>query len=94
MSYLDFIYTEGEIGLLKAVIAPFLDIFGYWFFAIMYFLALGMLWIKNQNVYIAAIIGMIVGFAMRTLLPPEAHSVAYLFIALGIASIVFRRLGR
>ena len=89
MTYIEYMY-DGPIGLLKMVIAPFLDVFSYWFFAVIYFLFIGMLWIKNQDITLPVVLAMIIGAVMRLALPPEAHMVGYIFVGLGIAVILYR----
>jgi len=89
LSYIDYIY-QGPEGLLYAVLAPFLDVFGYWFFAILYFLAVGMIWIRGQDITLPVVLGIIVGAAMSVALPAEAHMAGYILIGLGMAVILYR----
>ena len=76
--------------LLSAIVCPFTNVMNYWFYAVMMLIALTGMYFKSQNATFVAVMGIISGITMATLLPPEAHWFAYVMVTIATAGILYK----
>jgi hypothetical protein len=77
-------------GLIYAICKPFIDIFGYWFFAILYFVYLGTSYLRTGSVTLPVTVGLISGTVWGAIMPPETFVVGYVLLATGIVTILIK----
>ena len=76
--------------LLNAIVCPFTNVMGYWFYAVMMLIALAGIYFKSQNVTLVALMGIMSGTTMAMLFPPETHQFAYVMVAIAMAGILYK----
>lgn len=79
-------------GFIYSLVLPFIQIFGYWIFAIVWFLYLGGVYWRSGDVTLPLVIGMISGCVMGVIMPPEAQFVGTILFALGLVGISIKYL--
>ena len=71
------------------ILAPYLDLLGGWFWAVMTFALAISIYVKTGSMAAVAVILLISSGSLFALLPPESHTVAYIMLALTITSILY-----
>jgi hypothetical protein len=69
---------------------PFIAIFGYWTFAIVWFAYLARCWMKSGDVIIPIVVGIGSAGIMGTMMPAEGQFVAAVMIAVAVTAAVVR----
>ncbi len=76
--------------LIEAVYAVLLDRVGPAGFVMFFFAIFVMLWLRTQDMTIPTILAILTGGMILTLCPPEIHMVAYILVAFGVMSILYK----
>ena len=87
--------TSGGIdmfGFGYALVLPFVNLMGYWWFGYIYFLYLGAVWFRGQRVSLPLTIGFLVAATWGVLFPPEMQYVATIIFALAMVGVMMRYL--
>jgi hypothetical protein len=79
-------------GFIYSLVLPFIQIFGYWVFAIIWFIYLGGVYWRAGDVTLPLVIGMISGSVMGIILPVEAQFVGIILFALGLVGVTIKYL--
>ena len=69
--------------------AMYTDVIGNVFYLVIFGVPILMLWLRQDNVIMPIVMGLIVGVAGFSLLPPEYRVVSITFLGLSFAAIVF-----
>ena len=69
--------------------AMYTDVIGNVFYLVIFGVPLLMLWLRQENVIMPIVMGLIVGVAGFSLLPPEYRVVSITFLGLSFAAIAF-----
>ena len=69
--------------------SAYTDVWGKAFYLFIFGVPLLMLWIRQENVIIPTVLGMIIGVAGFSFLPPEYRYTSVMFLALSFAGIIF-----
>jgi len=77
-------------GIMYAIVAPFMDIMGAYFFAVMWFLYLTITWFRTGNVTMPLVVGIISGTMFGALMPPEVQTIGYVILGICGATILVR----
>jgi len=77
-------------GFIYAIVLPFTEFFGAWFYAILWFLFLGMTYLRTGSVTVPVTIGLISGTVWGALMPAETYLVGYLLLAVSITVIIVK----
>lgn len=75
--------------IIEAPISVYVNIVGIMFYAFIWFIAVGMMWTKQQSMNIPTVIGIIFGGLIVTFLPPQYQLVSQVIIAFGIFAIIY-----
>jgi len=83
--------TDGVdwLGIKDAAEEPYTAALGSLFFALIFALPFVMQWIRQGNMAIPAVLGIILGGIMLTKTPAEYHIAAVAFIALSVLAVVW-----
>lgn len=79
---------EGKI--LTAVLQPFTDVLGPWFYVLIAGFFLSILYIKTQNLGMISVVGLILSFAMLAFLPPSIRPLLYIMLAASMSVIIYK----
>jgi PKD repeat protein len=85
--------TQGDFnlyGLAYSVMLPFMNVFGYWIFIIIWMTYLGIVWIRSGDVGMPLIIGLLSAGAWSLLFPQEALMYIGVMFAICLAVVVVR----
>lgn len=88
-----FDYETGDFlpyGFLQSLTAPFTGIIGYWFFLAVWAIYIYGVWNRERSIELTLVMMLLSGTFWGALLPPESFIYLYLFIAMGIAAIIFK----
>lgn len=88
--WLDFSNGFPVYGLIYAICLPFINIFGYWFFAMLWFLYLGLSYMRTGDVTLPLTVGLISGTVWGVIMPPETFIVGYVMLAACIVAILMK----
>jgi len=88
--WLDFSNGFPVYGLIYAICLPFINIFGYWFFAMLWFLYLGLSYMRTGDVTLPLTVGLISGTVWGAIMPPETFIVGYVMLATSIVAILMK----
>lgn len=88
--WLDFSNGFPVYGLIYAICLPFINIFGYWFFAMLWFLYLGLSYMRTGDVTLPLTVGLISGAVWGVIMPPETFIVGYVMLATSIVAILMK----
>lgn len=88
--WLDFSNGFPAYGLIYAICLPFISIFGYWFFAMLWFLYLGLSYMRTGDVTLPLTVGLISGAVWGAIMPPETFIVGYVMLATSIVAILMK----
>lgn len=75
--------------IVHAPITVYLNLIGLSFYAFVWFIAFGMVWVKQSSINIPAVIGVIFGGIIITFLPPQYQLVAQVLTIFGIFAIIY-----
>lgn len=88
-----FDYENGDFlpyGFLQSLTVPWTDIIGYWFFLAIWGIYIYGVWNRERAIEMTLVMMMLSGTMWGVLLPPESYLYLYLFIAMGIAAVVYK----
>lgn len=88
-----FNYTSGEFlpyGFLQSLTVPWTDMLGYFFFLAIWGVYIYGVWQRERAIEMTLVMMLLSGTMWGLLLPPESFIFLYLFIAMGIAAVVFK----
>ncbi len=88
-----FNYETGDFqpyGFLQSITLPFTDIFGYWFFCILWFIYLWGVWARERAIELTIVMMLITGPLWGLLLPPESYLYGLICLAMGISAVIYR----
>ena len=80
--------TSGQ--LVEAVIGAYTNVMSMFFYGIIIFIALGIIYMKTQNIGTVAITCLLIGGAILTVMPPEIVNLSYILMAFGITVIFYK----
>jgi len=76
--------------IIEGIIAGYTNVMGVeMFYALIAFLGFGLIYFKTKDFGTVVVTALLVGGALLPLLPPDAQRLAYLFIVIGIAGILY-----
>ncbi len=76
--------------LINGITCVYTSVLGYWFYAIMMLVAITGMYFKSHNVTFVAVMGIISGFTMASLFPPEIHQFGYVMVALALTGVFYK----
>jgi len=76
----------------EATVTPYTNIVGNLFFVIFFGMFFLMLWLRQENIMIPSVIGIIVGGALLGFAPAEFHLPAILFVSFSIFGVIYSML--
>jgi len=76
-------------GFAESTVTPYTNIVGNLFFVIFFGIFFLMLWLRQENIMIPSVIGIIVGGALLGFAPAEFHLPAILFISFSIFGVIY-----
>jgi len=76
----------------EATVTPYTNIIGNLFFVIFFGVFFLMLWLRQENIMIPSVIGIIVGGALLGFAPAEFHLPAILFVSFSIFGVIYSML--
>ena len=79
-------------GFAEATVTPYTNIVGNLFFVIFFGMFFLMLWLRQENIMIPSVIGIIVGGALLGFAPAEFHLPAILFVSFSIFGVIYSML--
>jgi len=84
--------TEGfpVYGFVFSIVAPFVDIFGYWFFVILWFVYLGGAYLRTGSTTLPLVVGLITGSVWGAIMPAESHLIAYVLLAISAVGLLMK----
>lgn len=88
-----FDYTNGDFmpyGFLQSLTSVWTNELGYWFFLIIWGIYIWGIWNRERAIELTLVVMLLTGTMWGALLPPESFSYLYLFIAMGVASILWK----
>lgn len=88
-----FDYQTGQFqpyAFLQSITLPFTDIFGYWFFCILWFIYLWGVWARERAIELTVVMMILTGSLWGLLLPPESYLYGLICMAMGITAVIFR----
>lgn len=88
-----FDYQTGEFmpyGFLQSLTVPFQDVMGYWFFLLIWGTYIFGVWNRERGIELMLVVMLLTGGIWGVLLPPESYLYLYLFMAMGIAGILWK----
>lgn len=88
-----FDYETGDFmpyGFLQSLTVPWTDLMGYFFFLAIWGIYIYGVWQRERAIEMTLVMMLLSGTIWGLLLPPESYTFLYLFIAMGIAAIVFK----
>lgn len=88
-----FDYENGDFlpyGFLQSLTVPWTDIIGYWFFLAIWGIYIYGVWNRERAIEMTLVMMLLSGTMWGLLLPPESYLYLYLFIAMGIAAVVYK----
>ena len=86
-----FIQMLTESGnIYEFVTAPFTNILGSYFYLFMAFMAMGMIYLKTQDITMPAVVGLLFAGAFAMKLPHEAGVAILILLAISIAALFYR----
>jgi len=83
--------TFGDIpvyGFAYGIMAPLMNVWGYWVFVIFWLAYLFIVWIRTSDIGLPIIIGLLTAGVWGLFFPPEAMQFAYLMFGLSIAALL------
>lgn len=90
MAVLDYfnMLTSGDF--LEAIISPYYDLLGNWFWVWFFALMLLVLYNKTQNFGTVGIVSLVIAGHMFPLFPPVVHLMGYILLAISVTIILYR----
>ena len=89
--YGTFISQLNESGnIFEFVTSPFTNIMGTYFYLFMAFVAMGMIYLKTQDITMPAVLGLLFAGAFAMYLPHEAGVAILILLAISIAALFYR----
>lgn len=88
-----FDYQTGEFlpyGFLQSLTVPWTDMMGYWFFLIIWGIYIFGVWNRERGIELMLVVMVLTGGIWGALLPPESYAYLYLFMAMGMAGILWK----
>lgn len=88
-----FDYENGDFmpyGFLQSLTVPWTDLIGYWFFLAIWGVYIYGVWQRERAIEMTLVMMLLSGTIWGLLLPPESYTFLYLFLAMGIAAIIFK----
>lgn len=76
-------------GIVNSPVKVYVNLIGLSFYAVIWFIVFGMLWIKQASINIPAIIGVIFGGILVTFLPAQYQLVSQALIVFGIFAAIY-----
>jgi hypothetical protein len=86
------VMASGDI--LAAVIAPFTNLLGAWFYGIIIFTLAGFIYLRTQDLNITTFVSLVVAVGMAALIPDVAWPVMAIVTVLGIVVVLHKLLTR
>ena len=83
--------TFGDLpiyGFGYGIMAPLMNVWGYWVFVMFWFAYLFIVWIRTSDIGLPIIIGLLTAGVWGIFFPPEAMQFAYLMFGLSIAALL------
>jgi PKD repeat protein len=83
--------TFGDIpvyGFAYGIMAPLMNVWGYWVFVMFWFAYLFIVWIRTSDIGLPIVIGLLTAGVWGLFFPPEAMQFAYLMFGLSIAALL------
>jgi len=83
--------TFGDIpvyGFAYGIMAPLMNVWGYWVFVIFWLAYLFIVWIRTSDIGLPIVIGLLTAGVWGLFFPPEAMQFAYLMFGLSIAALL------
>jgi hypothetical protein len=83
--------TFGDLpvyGFGYGIMAPLMNVWGYWVFVIFWLAYLFIVWLRTSDVGLPIIIGLLTAGVWGIFFPPEAIQFAYLMFGLSIAALL------
>ena len=77
-------------SILEGIVMPYTDVMGAYFYGVVIMLGMFFIYMKTQSFDTTAITGIILSGAIMVLLPESFHRIIYIFLALGVAFILYR----
>lgn len=88
-----FDYETGDFmpyGFLQSLTVPWTDLMGYFFFLAIWGVYIYGVWQRERAIEMTLVMMLLSGTIWGLLLPPESYTFLYLFLAMGIAAIIFK----
>lgn len=88
-----FDYENGDFmpyGFLQSLTVPWTDLMGYFFFLAIWGVYIYGVWQRERAIEMTLVMMLLSGTIWGLLLPPESYTFLYLFLAMGIAAIIFK----
>jgi len=76
-------------GIIEKSTRAYRDMIGNLFFVLFYGIIFLMMWIRQGDILIPSVIGLILGSLMIAMLPAEYHMVAVVFVAMGVFAVLY-----
>jgi len=76
-------------GLVNSPVKVYINLIGLSFYAVIWFIVFGMLWIKQASINIPSIVGVIFGGILVTFLPAQYQLVSQALIVFGIFAVIY-----
>jgi hypothetical protein len=84
-----FIENKSFTGIIEKSTHSYRDFMGNLFFVLFYGVIFLMMWIRQGNIIIPSVIGLMLGGMMIAMLPAEYHAVAVVFISMGVFAVLY-----
>lgn len=77
--------------MIEGILAGYTDVIGVeMFYALVSLMAFGLIYTRVRNTGVVGIVAVLLGGSLLVILPVEVQRLAYFFIVLGIAAIIYK----